>query len=84
MTTYPFSQARTHFSDLINGVQYGDERPIISKNGKDVAAVISIDDLERLIALEDMLDLKMANAIEKEIKEEGTISWEDLKSDLKL
>jgi len=84
MTTYPFSQARIHFSELINGVYYGDERPIISKNGKNVAALISIDDLELLRTLEDKIDLKMASAIEKEIEEDGVIEWEALKSDLKL
>lgn len=48
---------RNSLGDVVNEVTYGNHRRIISKNGKPVAAIISIDELELLEKLEEKADL---------------------------
>ena len=73
MTRLNVSKARDEFPDVVNRAAYGNERTIVSRRGKDMAAVISIDDLrllERLAREEmDRLDLEDARAALKEAEE---------------
>ncbi len=41
-------EARENFSDLINKAAYGNERVILTRRGKALAAVIPLNDLESL------------------------------------
>jgi prevent-host-death family protein len=41
-------EARENFSDLINKAAYGNERVILTRRGKALAAVIPLDDLNSL------------------------------------
>lgn len=41
----PASKAREGFSDTINRVAFGKERVVLRRRGKEVAAVVPIDDL---------------------------------------
>jgi PHD/YefM family antitoxin component YafN of YafNO toxin-antitoxin module len=58
---------------------------ILHQDGKEVAALISIEDLhllERLIEEEeDRIDLAESKKILAEVKEQGTVSWEDVKAE---
>lgn len=49
------TQARANFQDLINRVKYGGERIVIEKHGEPVVAIVRVEDLERLEALEDAI-----------------------------
>ena len=80
MNSIPFSEARAHLTEVVNTVTYKGERFILTKNGKQVAAFISIEDLELLEELEDQLDLRAA----KKAKKEKTVPWKDVKEDLGL
>lgn len=59
---------------------------ILSLDGKEIAAIISLEDLrllERLIEEEeDRIDLLETKEILNEVKEQGTISWEELKASI--
>ena len=61
MTRLNVSKAREEFPKVVNRAAYGKERTIVSRRGKDLAAVIPIEDLrllERLAREEkDRLDL---------------------------
>lgn len=61
------SDARNDFSDVVNRVSYGHERVVVRRRGRDLAAVISIDDLallERAIEeAEDRIDVAEAERI---------------------
>ena len=48
---------RNSLGEIVNEVAYGNHRRIISKNGKQVAALIPIADLELLDKLEEEADL---------------------------
>jgi len=88
MTRLNVSKAREEFPDVVNRAAYGKERTIISRRGKDLAAVISIDDLrllERLAREEmDRIDIADARAALKEAEEKGTIPLEEARKRLGL
>ena len=74
------SKARDEFPELVNRAAYGGERTIVSRRGKDLAAVIPIADLKLLekLAREEMdrQDIEDAHAALAEAGE--NISIEDL------
>ncbi len=76
------TQARAAFSEAVSRANFAGERTIIRRHGKDVAAVVSVEDLQTLEALEDRLDLDEAREIMK--KPGRLISWEKIKKDLRL
>jgi prevent-host-death family protein len=42
------SDAREHLAELVNAVAYGGARIVLQRHGKNVAALVSIEDLQRL------------------------------------
>jgi prevent-host-death family protein len=78
------TQARAQFTDTLSRAAYGKERIRITRHGKELAAVVPIEDLELLEALEDRIDLEDARAALAETKDQGTIPWEKIKADLGL
>lgn len=50
-------EARTKLGELLARAQYAGERFIITKDGKDAAALLSVAELQRLERLEDLLDM---------------------------
>jgi len=54
------TRARDAFGETLNRAAYGKERVVIARHGKDIAAMISIEDLRLLEELEDYLDVEAA------------------------
>ena len=81
MTRLTASRVREHFSDTLNRVAYRKERIVLRRRGKDLAAVVPIEDLVFLEDVEDRLDLEVAR---QALKEKGTVSWTKLKAELGL
>lgn len=84
MTRIATGQARKDFASTLNRVAYGKERIVLRRRGKDVAALVPVDDLALLEALEDRMDLEDARAALAEAKARGTTRWEKIKADLGL
>ena len=78
------SVARDGLSDTLNRVSYGKERIVIKRHGKELAALVPMEDLMLLEELEDRLDLEDARAALAEAEEKGTVPWEKVKKDLGL
>ena len=80
------AEFQDNFDATINRVADSEERVILTKDGKDVAAVISLEEfwfLDRVIAqLEDEIDLEAIRAARTETEE--NISLADLKKELGL
>jgi antitoxin Phd len=55
--TLEVSEARRELADTINRVAYRKERIVLRRRGKDVVAIIPLEDLARLEELEDRLDV---------------------------
>ncbi|GAA3007453.1 hypothetical protein GCM10010483_60490 [Actinokineospora diospyrosa] len=56
----PISMARDHLGEVVSRVEHAHERAVLTRHGRPVAAVVSIDDLRRLEAAEDEADLTAA------------------------
>jgi prevent-host-death family protein len=84
MSNFPAAKIRNEFSEIVNRVAFGKERVGINRRGKVVAAVVPIEDLELLEALELKMDLNEARAALKEAKVKGTKSWSKIKSETGL
>jgi len=54
------ADARKNFADIVNKVAYGKESIILTRRGQDVAALVSIDELELLQQIEDYIDIEDA------------------------
>jgi antitoxin Phd len=74
------STAREEFAELLNQVAYQGERIILHRRGKNVAAVVPLEDFELIQAIEDRLDNAAADAA---LEEPGdSLPWERVKKDL--
>ncbi|HJD62469.1 MAG TPA: hypothetical protein LFW14_02650 [Rickettsia endosymbiont of Degeeriella rufa] len=62
-----------------NRSSYGKERIVLSRRGKDLVAVIPIEDLKLIEIIENKLDIEEAKEAVKEAKLKGTISLVNLK-----
>jgi len=49
-----------NFTDIVNKVAYGNEPIVLTRRGQDVAALVSIDELELLQQIEDHIDIEDA------------------------
>ena len=65
MTRITLSEARNNLAEAVNKVAYGGERVVLERHGKQVVAMISMEDLalfeELLEAHEDRIDIEAAN-----------------------
>ena len=84
MATISTVLARNEFSTVLNRAAFGKERVILARRGKAIAAVVPIEDVELLRALEDRADLADAIAAERDALKNGSTSLADLKRDLAL
>ena len=78
MTSLPISEAREHLSDLGNRVNLRGERIIVERRGKELFALVPVEDVELLERLEDEMDI----AAIREQQGEPTVSLEQFKKDL--
>ncbi len=80
MATVRISDARTHLPDIANRVSITGEPVVIERRGKDLVAIVSMEDLELLRQLEDKIDLDLIRRRGKE----PAFSWDSVKVDLGL
>ena len=84
MATVTAKELKEHSTDVLSRVQYGNERIAVTRHGKEVAAVVSIEDVRLLEQLENALDVHDALAAIEEAEREGTISLAELRQELGL
>jgi prevent-host-death family protein len=82
MTRIPASEARLQFAEVVNKVAFGGERVVLHRHGKDVAALVPMEDLQLLQQLENRMDLELARAALAE--KAPRIPWKKLKRELGL
>ena len=77
------SEARERFSDLINRASYGQERIILTRRGKPVAAVVPFEDVEWMEEVEDEEDMEAVKEAKEELARGGkTIPLDELLKEL--
>jgi prevent-host-death family protein len=77
-------EARERFADLVSSAAYRKERFVVTRYNREMVALVPVEDLERLELLEDYVDLQAAREALQEAREEGTLSWDDVKAELGL
>lgn len=80
-TTMTTVDAKEKFTDLLNHVSHSKERVILVRRGKEVAALIPLEDLQFLEATQNKNDLHEAIDALKEAKN-GSVPLEKLKEEI--
>ena len=83
----PVSEARRQSAEVIDRVRAEHTPVYLARRGRQVAAVIDVDDLDAILELaEDMADIRAAEAshAEMQVTGETPIHWEQVKVDLGL
>jgi len=74
------AEARNQFSDVLNRAAYGHEHVILTRRGKEIAAIIPIEHLhlfEKLLEeMEDRIDLEDALKVLAD-KSDDVLDWEE-------
>jgi prevent-host-death family protein len=82
MTTLSISQLRADLAEAINRVAYRKERVIVERQGKRLAVIVPVEELEMLEELEDEYWGRLAD---RALREPGAdISLEDIKREFDL
>ncbi len=71
MTKLAASQARDSFSDTLNRVAYRGERIVLRRRGKDLAALVPIEDLKLIQRMEDEIDVGESKRALADMKRKG-------------
>ena len=79
MTIIPISEAREHLADLGNRASLRGERLVVERRGKNLFAIVPVEDVELLERLEDKVDLDAIRAA----RGEPTIPWAQVKKALR-
>jgi prevent-host-death family protein len=74
--------AKEEFAELINRVSHNKERIILTRRDKEVAAIISMEDFALLQSTQNKADLHDAVESLKEARQQGTITIEQLETEI--
>ena len=74
--------AKEEFSELINRVSHHNERIILTRREKEIAALIPIEDFALLQTSQNKHDVHEAAEALKEARQVGTITLDDLKTEI--
>lgn len=80
MTTLSITEARENFPELLRRVAADKERIILTRDGEELVAVIPIEDLALVEALEERADIEDAREALREAREKRPTSPADLKA----
>ncbi|NGX41854.1 MAG: hypothetical protein K940chlam7_00128 [Chlamydiae bacterium] len=88
MESISTKKARDHLSEVINKVAYAGERYTLTRHGRGVAVLISLDEWNAIAVLlqklEDEEDIKDADAAYINYLKEGGVPFSRVKKDLGL
>lgn len=75
------THVRESFAEYVSQVAFTGRRIVVKRHGRPRAAIVPIEDLQLLRALEDGIDLKAAL---KALRERRTTAWAKVKAELGL
>ncbi len=78
------TEARENLAEVLNRVAYAKDRVRITRRGKQLAAVVPIEDLEYLERMEEEIDIREVKKALADVKKNGTIPLEEVKKELGL
>jgi len=84
LRTMTAAGARSQFSEIVNRTAFGGERVVVTRRGKPLAALVTIEDLALLEELEDRADARDFPVARKAASREAAVPWHELKRRLGL
>lgn len=78
------AEARRNMAELVNRAAYGGERFVVTRHGKELVAIVPLQDATLLDRLRGLLEAREYEAALREIQEEGTVTWDEVRRDLDL
>jgi prevent-host-death family protein len=84
VTAVSVADARSDLAELLNRVAYGKERLVITRHGREVAAIVPVDDLKLVSRLRRFVARKDVSRALEQLDTGKTSSWERLRSELGL
>jgi len=78
------ADARKQLAELLSRAAYGKERFVLTRHGKEMGAIVPVEDLDLLERLKKFAAKKEVQAALREIEDEGTASWDSIKNSLGL
>jgi prevent-host-death family protein len=69
---------RERIGDILNQVHYGKERFVIERRGEPVAAIVSIEEFERLERLEQEYEIELLRLAKIAAEQEGVVPFSRL------
>jgi prevent-host-death family protein len=84
ITAVTVADARSDLADLLNRVAYGKERLVITRHGRELAALVPIEDLQLANRLRRFVSRKDVARALAELDAGKTASWEQLRKELGL
>lgn len=82
VTEMPMTEARDHLADVVNRVAYSGESTYLTRRGRRLAAIVPVELLEAIEALEDRIDVEAAEESYAEVGE--NITLDQMRDELRL
>lgn len=84
MSDITAADARKNFAELLNRVAFGKERVVLTRHGKQLCALVPIEDLTFLATLRQAAGQQDIAAAMSERERGHAVSWQDLRNELGL
>lgn len=76
------AEARKHMAELLNRAAYGKERFVVTRHGKELVAIVPLEEVTLLDRLRVLLSKKDFDAALEEVKESRTRPWSEVRREL--
>jgi prevent-host-death family protein len=84
VTAVSVADARSDLADLLNRVAYGKERLVITRHGRELAALVPVEDLQLVSRLRRFVARKDVARALAELDAGKAPTWEQLREELAL
>lgn len=71
-------------AELLNRAAYGGERFVVTRHGKELVAIVPVEDATLLERLRALLEKRDYEAALEAVAELGTVPWDEVRRDLDL
>lgn len=76
------AEARKNMAELLNRTAYGKERFVVTRHGKELVAIVPLEEVTLLDRLRSLLSKKDFEAALEELETAGTRPWDDVRREL--
>ncbi len=77
-------EARKNLAELLNRSAYGGERFVVTRHGKELVAIVPVEEASLLEKVRDFLAERDVEAALREIARSGTVPWDEVRRALDL